>query len=87
MAEIDTVEVECRECGKRARQGIAVRFLTNTIKCKRGLRERNALNCPSLLRAFSAAKGQAKALVTRRARRLLDPQCQFDNQCQQQRHG
>jgi hypothetical protein len=61
MAEIETIQVECHECGKRGRIGLAVRYLTDTkAKCKRGLRERDALRCPSLVRAFSEASGRLK---------------------------
>ena len=42
-----------------AQRLIASCLLTNAIKCKRGLREMNALNCP-LLRAFSAAKSTVR---------------------------
>ncbi|MGB7831410.1 MAG: hypothetical protein WBL84_04310 [Xanthobacteraceae bacterium] len=43
-----------------AQRPIASCLLTNAIKCKRGLREMNALNCPALLRAFSAAKSTVR---------------------------
>jgi hypothetical protein len=52
----ESVEVECRECGKRGRVGLSFQYLTdNKNSCKRGLREGKALRCPDLLRVLSQA--------------------------------
>jgi hypothetical protein len=87
MAEIHTVEIESRECGKRARQGIAVRYLTNAVRRKSriALRARDRTVAPDSPEEGRQAISENPAAKSRQ--RLLDPECQFDNQCQQQGHG
>lgn len=58
MAVSESVQVECRECGKHGPVGIALKFTEIKTRSKRGLSEGKTLRCLAPLRTFSKARSE-----------------------------